>query len=215
MRVLVASDRPLVGRGIMLAIEGVHADWPLRSARGAQECLRVVDSWGPDVAVVCVDLPLQDNVRLSRDLRERGLPAVHLVEGLSDGLALVESGADAIVRENDGLEGVLTAVERVRVGHAYVAPPLLKDILRELLGRQGQSPDPTPDVTRLSDRETDVLSLLRAGYDRNQIARELSIAPQTAKTHIRHVLQKLGVHSRIEAAAVAAKAGIPAPREPS
>lgn len=215
MRTLVAANWPLVARGVAVALAESHPDWPVRFARSAQECLSTVDSWSPDLVLVDVDLPRAVSLSLLRDLARRPTRTVLVADETDRAVAALEHGVQAVVAEEEGLAGLLTAVDSVHRGRAYISSVMLREVIDRLVADAAthrQRPAPEQGLERLSERERAVLGLLRAGLDRNAIAEELGIAPQTAKTHLRHVLQKLGVHSRQEAAAIAADHEIPAPR---
>jgi DNA-binding NarL/FixJ family response regulator len=85
---------------------------------------------------------------------------------------------------------------------------MLGGLLDRLVNRRREQSDAVRRMGRLTPREREVLALLAQGGDNDSIARDLVISPQTARTHIQNVLVKLGVHSRLEAAAVAIRNGL-------
>ena len=121
------------------------------------------------------------------------------VDAEDEGLAAIEAGALGYLAKSSGQEGFLDAVCRVAHGH----PWLPADLTRRLLTRLQPRPEPEP----LTAREREVLGLLARGWSNRRISRELAIAEITVRTHVSHVLGKLGVHNRVEAALYAMRSG--------
>lgn len=205
-KTLVLADRPLIALGVTRWLERWVPDAAPVAALDPSALTVSSLSPVPRVTVLDVDLPTLEYQRLCLGLREAGSSVVCLVGGADDGLDLLVARADAIVTGAQGLEGVASAVRTVLEGHTYVPPALLGGVLHGLIKQQRAAERRRLDA--LSAREEEVLTLLGEGRDVPEIARELCISPETTKTHIRHVLGKLDVRSRIEAAAVAAEAGL-------
>lgn len=204
MRVLVASDRPVV-REIVTALcrEGLDVD--VEESSDARSCRMVVETWHPDIAFLDLGLPEREIRRLCGELSAAEVRSVVLAAEADEALRMLEAGATGISWASDGLEGVIRTLDTVAGGHSHVSSALLGGVLKGLIERQREDAVATRAVDRLSIREREVLALLGEGCDQRDIARHLAISPQTAKTHIRHVLHKLGVRSRVEAAALAAE----------
>ena len=96
----------------------------------------------------------------------------------------------------------------VHRGDTLVPPTMLGPLLTGLLRRKRDHDEAFERITRLTVREREVLALLAQGSDNDSIARALVISPQTARTHIQNILGKLGVHSRLEAAAFVTRSGM-------
>ena len=96
---------------------------------------------------------------------------------------------------------MLEAIRRVAAGEAVLPPALTARVLDELAS-------PTPDPLALTEREMEVLPLIAEGLSNKEIAASLHVSQNTVKTHVRHILEKLGVRSRSEAAAYAVRAGL-------
>lgn len=116
----------------------------------------------------------------------------------------VQAGIDGFASREDTLSDLLDAIRTVARGEARIPPRMLGVLLRSLIERQRQEEAVMELVSLLTDREKEVASLLVAGMNRDAIARELVISPETARTHVQRVLSKLGVHSQLEAAAMLA-----------
>lgn len=204
MRLLIVSDRPVISR-IVADLCRRDMDVDVQEAPDARACRDAVETWHPDVAFVDLAVPERELRRLCAELAEQDVRTVVLSAEADEALRMLESGVAGISLTTDGLEGLLRALDTVAGGNTHLPPSLLGGVLRGLIERQReQVASPTRAVDRLSHREREVLALLGEGCDQRGIARRLDISPQTAKTHIRHVLHKLGARSRLEAVALAA-----------
>ncbi|HEX2029006.1 MAG TPA: response regulator transcription factor [Nitriliruptorales bacterium] len=122
-------------------------------------------------------------------------------------LDTIEAGADGYVSLTRDLDDLLTAVRRVQRGETVVPPLLLGHMLRQLILRRRRTERTFQRFLDLTPREKEVLSLLVQGCHQETVAAELFISAQTARTHIQNLISKLGVHSRLEAAALAVTNG--------
>ncbi|WP_426573877.1 response regulator transcription factor [Aquihabitans sp. McL0605] len=188
------------------------AGWgPITTAASAAEGIAAVERMRPDVAIVDLRLGRDDGVQLLH--RFRGLrdpPAMVVLTALStmeNAIASVRAGARAFVPKGASPQDLLDAVAAVATGGGWMPHHLLGGVLTALL-----EPAPPTEwqtlVDGLTPREHEVLDLMVAGYDRPSIARQLNISLNTARTHTKNILAKLGVHSSLEAVSVALRAGV-------
>jgi DNA-binding NarL/FixJ family response regulator len=205
MMVLIVCDRPVVAATMAATLREALPHVSTRIVPGLAECSRVLATHRPALAIVDLALTSAEARQVCRHLHQEGTRSIHLVDDSLDALALLEADADGVTTPQDGLEGLATAVDVVLCGNTHVPPVLLGGVLRGLLEQRRQPVVEMSDLSRLSAREREVLALLGSGLDQTEIARHLSISPQTAKTHIRHVMNKLGVRTRVAAAARAAE----------
>lgn len=123
--------------------------------------------------------------------------------------AAFAAGAAGYVRHDERIEGVERAMARARTGEAAIAPALLQNAFADLLDPAAQHDDEAGRLLRLlTPREVQVLGRVVEGEDTRRIAAGMGIAPSTARTHVQRMLMKLGVGSRLEAAALAARTGL-------
>jgi len=208
MRALVVADRPVV-RGFLMATVRRTLDSAQTTSVADMDAARsVVASWRPEVAVVDLGVAESELWQFCTHLNEQGVRTVIAAAGADEALRLLQAGAVGITSPDEGVDGLARTLRAVAHGSAHVPSPLLGSVLDGLIRRprtpSRPSDQPSGQVRRLSMREREVLALLGEGMGTVEIARRLHISPETAKTHIRHLLHKLGVRSRIEAAAVAA-----------
>jgi DNA-binding NarL/FixJ family response regulator len=119
-------------------------------------------------------------------------------------LRAVETGIDGFASREDTLAELLDATRAVARGEARIPPRMLGVLLADLIQRRREEDAILERLAALTSRERQVAALLAAGLNRDAVAAELVISPETARTHIQRVLAKLGVHSQLEAAAVIA-----------
>jgi DNA-binding NarL/FixJ family response regulator len=123
-------------------------------------------------------------------------------------LHAVESGVDGYTTGAGGLEGVVEAIRVTARGESVVPPAMLGPLLRRLIQRRRDAAEAAERLSALTRREREVFGLLVGGQGQDAIARTLVISPETARTHVQRILRKLGVHSRAEAVALAARGGM-------
>ncbi len=119
-----------------------------------------------------------------------------------------ESGAHGYFAKDVRLDALVAAINVLTRGEAFIPPHMLGGLLHEVVATRRRGSAPDGSAASLSRREREVLNLLASGQAQAAIARQLVISPQTARTHIHNVIRKLGVHSRVEAVAVAIERGL-------
>ena len=141
--------------------------------------------------------------------------ATVIVAGPSDEAAMLQSielGALAFVEANAPFDRFVAAVAAARQGEATVPPHMLGGLLKMVIEQQRERRVMVEQLEVLSPRERQVFELVAQGADKNSLAAELFISPDTARTHIQNVMRKLGTTSRVELVGMAAAAGIPTVR---
>jgi DNA-binding NarL/FixJ family response regulator len=118
-------------------------------------------------------------------------------------LGALTAGAQGYLGRDEPLSALLAALQALHRGEAVVPRRMLGGLLHDLVQQRRRADEETSRVDALSRREREVLELLAEGMGQVEIAAVLVISPQTARTHIQNVISKLGVHSRVEAVALA------------
>ena len=119
----------------------------------------------------------------------------------TDLISALKAGARGYLLKNAESGEVIESIRRVAAGEPILPPSMMARVLDELA-------DPTPTPKELTEREIDTLKLVAQGLGNKEIAAELHISENTVKTHVRHILEKLGLSNRAEAAAYAVKTGL-------
>ncbi len=158
----------------------------------------------PDVVVI--DMAIPEALDLICDLRVQ-LPVVRLIafaveEDVSTIVGCAEAGATGYVTLNASIDDFVRAIERAAVGELACSPRIAAELFRSLRKRSEQSGLSAPGAGLLTNREQDVLVLITRGLSNKEISTKLNIAEATVKNHVHHLLEKLHVGSRMQAAAV-------------
>jgi two-component system nitrate/nitrite response regulator NarL len=195
-----------------LAAQLVGKDWAgeVRTAGDAPTLLR--HAMALDDPVVLVSLASRDGMRVLRAVR-RALPAAHVValavsEDGDEALACARVGVDGIVLRSGSLPDLAATVAGVARGETVCPPSVVAALVRHVSGGADDGPGRV-DEDRLTSREREVLVLIEQGLTNKEIAGRLCIEVRTVKNHVHHVLDKLRVRHRSEAAARLRAARVP------
>jgi DNA-binding NarL/FixJ family response regulator len=218
VRVFLADGHSLFRDALSTALAAELDLVVVGEARDGLEAVAEATRTEPQVAVLDADLPNGDGAAAGL-IRDR-LPECRIVilaaeEDPEVLTSAVEVGASGYVTKASPLSELVEAIRSVHRGDTLVPAQMLGGLLERLIRRRQEQDEAVRRLGRLTAREREVLSLLAQGGDNDSIAQALVISPQTARTHIQNVLVKLGVHSRLEAAALAIQNGLPSERAPS
>ena len=210
--VVLADDQELVRSGFRLILElaGLEVLGEAGDGRAAVELARAST---PDVVLMDIRMPLMDGIEATRRIAQAGLPSRVLVLTTFDldeyVYEALRAGASGFLLKDAGRERLVDAVRTVAAGEALFAPTVLQRLVAHYVHRppQGVARLDGP-LADLSEREAEVLRLVGRGLSNAEIADELVISTATVKTHVRHVLQKLGLRDRVQAVALAYEAGL-------
>jgi two-component system, NarL family, response regulator LiaR len=207
IRVLIADDHAVVREGLRAFLELQEGIEVVGEAADGQEAVEGAASLHPDVVVLDLVMPRLDGVAALRILRER-VPAARvlvLTSFLDDDklLPALRAGAAGYLLKNARPQELARAVRLAHSGETLIDPVVAARLVETLSADGGEEP-----LDRLTPREREVLILIGRGFPNKLIARELELAEKTVKTHVSHVLAKLGVTDRTQAAVLAVRAGL-------
>jgi len=194
---LVADDHPAVVEAIadVLAAHGIDV---AGRARDGRDALEKIEASKPDVALLDLRMPGLSGIEIARQIvRSAPDTAVILYTAFGDRALLTEAldaGARGFVLKEAPLAEVVRAVELVAAGRTYV-DPVLAGVL--------SSSAATEKMSKLTERERDVLRLLADGMSNDEIGKALFISPETVRTHVRKAMRKLEADTRTQAVATA------------
>lgn len=167
---------------------------------------------GMDVAVVDLGLPDGDGFELIEEFSrgERRITTLVLSASLEpDRFArAVEAGASGVLHKATAISDIVEAVRRLRAGEALLSPTETIEMLRLVSRKRQEEYEVQKSIDKLTRREKEVLQALAEGLDSKEIAQKLSITIETERTHMVNILNKLGVHSRLQALVFAARNGL-------
>ena len=212
LRVLLIDDHTLFRVGLegLLTSRGIEV---VASVGSGQECLRLVEELHPDVILLDMRMPGIDGLGVLRMLRQEGmeLPIVMLTTSTeeSDLLESLREGAQGYLLKDMEPDELVLALRDIVSGKTVVAPDLAPILAKAVQGGGGEPEAPEDDspFSELTPRETEILGLLAEGQSNKAIARNLGISDGTVKLHVKAILRKLDVHSRVEAAVMAVEHG--------
>lgn len=166
---------------------------------------------GLDVAVVDLGLPDGDGFELIGELSSRpDVMTLVLSASLEPArfAEAVEAGAAGVLHKSAAIGEIVDAVRRLRAGEALLSPTEVIEMLRLVSRRRQEEYEAQRAIEKLTPREKQVLQALAEGLDSKDIAQKLHITIETERTHMVNILNKLGVHSRLQALVFAARYGI-------
>jgi DNA-binding NarL/FixJ family response regulator len=213
--VVLVEDHTSYAQALAAVIELTEDIEVIGRAQSAHDAAQVLGRQAPDVAVVDLDLPGASGVDVLDDLRDRraGTAAVVLT-ALTDEAELgraVEAGAAAVLHKSVDVSELLEVIRRVADGATVLAAGPTSSWLRALAAERERTWMARTFRGALTPRETEILRLLAAGNGSDAIAARLVISADTVQTHVRNLLGKLGVGSRLEAVTLALRMGIVTP----
>jgi len=205
VRILLADEQSLFREAVKVVLGNEDDLEVVAEARDGVQAVSEAERVRPDVALIDAGLPNCDGVSATALIRER-VPECRILvlAGEEDHRTLIdalEAGASGYLTKECPLGELIEAARAVHRGEILIPPRMLGPLLRGLISRRRDQDEALRKMSRLTRREREVLALLAEGADNDGIAQTLVISPQTARTHIQNVLGKLGVHSRLEAAA--------------
>jgi NarL family two-component system response regulator LiaR len=209
IRVLVVDDHAVVREGLRGFLELQDGIEVAGEAADGNEALEAAERLAPDVVLMDLVMPNLDGLTAMRMLRERQPTArVIVLTSFFDDEQLMpalRAGAAGYLLKNAPPQELARAVRAAHAGEAVLDPVVAARLIEALAGH-------AEPLDQLTPREREVLVLIGRGFPNKRIARELGLAEKTVKTHVGHVLAKLGVSDRTQAAVVAVRAGLVQPR---
>ena len=200
--VVIVDDHRVVTRSLQSYLESFPDLRVAGTAASGEELLQYVDAWQPDVIVQDLLLPGGiDGIETTRRVlaKRPSVRVVALTASTDEArmMAVLRAGAAGYIRKDAEPETLLAAIRAVARGRTYVDPYLARRVAED-----GVSPDD------LTDREREVLRHLALGESNKAIADVLYVSEETVKTHVGHILSKLGVENRAQAVVQSLKRGL-------
>jgi two-component system nitrate/nitrite response regulator NarL len=205
-RVLVIDDHPLFRKGVadLLAMDPTLT--LVGEAADGEEGLALAAQRRPDLILLDMNMKGLNGLQTLRRLRsdpeqEARIIMLTVSDTESDVVAALRAGADGYLLKDMEPEDILARLQDAMHGRLVISPQLTELLARALREQPGPA---TPDQAGLTAREREILDLIAEGFSNKLIARELDVAVGTVKVHVKHLLKKLGLKSRVEAAVWAA-----------
>ena len=212
-RILVVDDHELVRKGICALLYEVPGFQVVGEARDGQEAVSCAKELEPDVILMDLRMPVMDGIEATRQITAaRRESAVLVLTGTGandDVLEAIRAGAAGYLLKDSSAAELVRGIRRVARGETSIDSTLARRLLLEV----GRRREREPIQEALTQRETMVLQCLAVGLTNRAIGRRLEISERTVRTHVSHILAKLQLHTRTQAALFAVRNGIAAPSE--
>ncbi|MFV0461716.1 MAG: response regulator [Nostocoides sp.] len=210
VRLLIADDHELYRRGLQTILSLDDRIDVVGEAGDGEEAVERAVELAPDVVAMDVRMPRLSGIEACSAIRTQ-VPSTRILiltmsEDEADLFAAIKAGANGYVLKDVPGEEIADGILAVHAGQSLIPPSMASQLLNEFaeLSRLAES-GPNPGTPRLTEREIEVLRLVARGLHNRDIARELFIAENTVKNHVRNILEKLQMHSRTEAALYAVR----------
>jgi DNA-binding NarL/FixJ family response regulator len=210
IRVLVADDQSLVRSGFRMLLAGEEDMEIVAEASNGLEAVEKAARFQPTIVLMDIRMPELDGLEATRRIlaaddaaRVLVLTTFDLDEYVYEAL---RAGASGFVLKDDPPEQLLAAIRTVAGGAALLSPAVTERVIKKFT--RLPLTQPPEQIDDLTERELDVFRLIARGLSNAEIGRELYISETTVKTHITHILQKLGLRDRVQAVVLAHETGL-------
>ena len=208
IRVLIADDHSVVREGLRMFLQRDPDLEVVGEAADGAEAIQQARLLRPDVVVMDLLLPVLDGMAATRAIRselpETEVLALTSILGSASVVEAIRAGAIGYLHKDTQAAELRTAIKAAAAGQVHLSPQAAAYLLGAV--RMPERPEP------LTPREMDVLRLLAHGQSNKEISRTLHLVEETVKSHVRHILAKLGVQSRTQAVLAAIQLGIVSPQ---
>ncbi|HYU57114.1 MAG TPA: response regulator transcription factor [Actinomycetota bacterium] len=210
LKVLIVDDHALFRRGLLMTLEAEEDIEVVGEAADGNEAVDKSVELMPDVVLMDVRMPKHSGIEATEQIRDLVPSAKILVltnsEEEADLYDAIKAGASGYLLKEISIEEVAEAIRSVQAGQSRISPAMASKLLNEFAAMSKRPPEqPQLPAPRLTDREMEVLTLVAKGMNNREIAGQLFISENTVKNHIRNILEKLHLHSRMEAVVYAVR----------
>jgi DNA-binding NarL/FixJ family response regulator len=214
--VLIADDQPLMRAGFRMVLEVEDDITVVGEAGTGEQAVHGVQRLQPDVVLMDIRMPDLDGIAATRRITDGGASARVLIvttfdldEYVYDALG---AGASGFLLKDSSPDQLVGAIRVVAGGEALLAPSVTSRLIGQFA--RAREPEPPAGLDELTARELEVFKLLARGMSNAEIAESLVVSDSTIKTHVAHLLAKLGLRDRVHAVVLAYESGLVSPGRP-
>jgi DNA-binding NarL/FixJ family response regulator len=198
IRIILADDHAVVRAGIRQFLESAGDIQVVAEAEDGKRAISQIEAHKPDVAVLDIQMPEASGIEVTRWIRSQPEQVGVLILTAYDDnpyvLAVLRAGANGYVLKTAAPDEIIQAVRDVHAGKSAIDPIIAGKLMNQLTQETSQ-----PVVSKLTDRELEVLTLVAKGYTNKAIGLQLGISDRTVQGHLAHIFDKLQASSRTEA----------------
>jgi two-component system NarL family response regulator len=210
LKVLIVDDHELFRRGIEMVLDQAPDIDVVGEATDGQHGVEKAEELMPDVVLMDVRMPKRTGIEATRAIKEAIPHAKILMLTVSDEeddlYEAIKAGASGYLLKEISEEDVADAIRSVWNGQSRISPAMASKLLSEFQAMSKRAEEREQvHAPRLTDREMEVLRLVARGMNNRDIAKDLYISENTVKNHVRNILEKLQLHSRMEAVVYAVR----------
>jgi two-component system NarL family response regulator len=212
IRVLIVDDHALFRRGLQMVLAEEAGIEVVGEASDGAEAVEKAGQALPDVVLMDIRMPRSSGIEACRAMKELSPSAKIVMLTISDEeedlFEAIRAGASGYLLKDIPYDEVADVVRAVHGGQSLINPSMAAKLLAEFAAmatRDGSERAEQVPAPRLTEREIEVLKLVARGMNNRDIAKELFISENTVKNHVRNILEKLQIHSRMEAVMIAVR----------
>jgi DNA-binding NarL/FixJ family response regulator len=209
---VLADDQALIRAGFRAFLEARDIRVVAEAADGL-EAIEAVKRSKPDVVLMDIRMPTLDGVEATRKLPGQRVLIVTTYELDEYIVEALRAGAAGFILKDASPDELIHAVRTVAAGDALLAPSVTRRLLEQVVRRLPQRPRLPAAYEELTDREREILLLIARGLSNHEIASELFLSELTVKSHVSHLLSKLGLRDRVQAVVMAYETGLVSPAD--
>jgi DNA-binding NarL/FixJ family response regulator len=211
IRVLIVDDHALFRRGLEMVLDDEDDVEVVGQCGDGQEAVEKVGDLVPDVVLMDIRMPRRGGIDACTAIKDQ-VPSVKIVmltisDEEEDLFEAIKAGATGYLLKDVSIDEVADVVRAVHDGQSFISPSMASKLITEfaVMAKRGDERQEQVPAPKLTDREMEVLRLVARGLGNREIAKELFISENTVKNHIRNILEKLQLHSRMEAVVYAVR----------
>lgn len=210
IRIIIADDHELFRRGLRMVLEDDDTIEVAGEAGDGEKALELARDEVPDVVVMDVRMPALSGIEATRQIKDE-LPHTKILmltisDEEDDLYQAIKAGANGYLLKEISIDEIASAVRSVQNGQSLISPSMASKLLNEFatMIKKEEEKQQVP-APRLTPREMEVLQHVAQGMNNREIAKSLFISENTVKNHVRNILEKLHLHSRMEAVVYAVR----------